>query len=51
MDTQAEISEFVLGLPKSLQREAWVVMQMIIAAELDQVEEISDAVADYCSSL
>ena len=47
MDTQEEIAEFVGQLPKSLKREAWVVMQMIIAAELDRVMEVTDEVRDY----
>ena len=51
MDTQDQIAEFVMTLPKNLKREAWVVMQMIIAAELDNVMEVEDAVKDYCRSL
>jgi hypothetical protein len=51
MDTQAEIAEFVSTLPRNLKREAWVVMQMIIAAELDNYMEVEDAVKDYCRSL
>lgn len=51
MDTDAEISEFVLGLPKSLQREAWVVMQMIIAAELDQYQDIDPNLTEYIRTL
>ena len=51
MDTQAEIAEFVSTLPRNLKREAWVVMQMIIAAELDNYMEISTDVKDYCRSL
>ena len=47
MDTQHEVDQFVMALPKSLKREAWVVMQMIIAAELDQVMEVTDEVRDY----
>lgn len=51
MDSQEQIDQFVSGLPQSLKREAWVVMQMIIWAELDGVEEVSDEVSAYCSSL
>lgn len=51
MDTQDQITEFVSTLPKSLKREAWVVMQMIIMAELDQVEEVTEDVQAYLSSL
>ena len=51
LDTEQELKQFVSGLPKNLKREAYVVMQMIIAAELDQVVEVEDAVKDYCRSL
>ena len=50
MDTQDQIAEFVGTLPRSLKREAWVVMQMIIAAELDTYMEVSDEVHSYLSS-
>jgi hypothetical protein len=50
LDTQGQVEEFVGTLPKSLRREAWVVQQMIIAAELDTVMEISDEVHSYLSS-
>ena len=50
MDTQDQIAEFVSTLPRSLKREAWVVMQMIIAAELDNYMEVSDEVHSYLSS-
>ena len=49
MDTQDQVDQFVSQLPKSLKREAWVVMQMIIATELDQVMEVTDEVRDYLS--
>lgn len=51
LDTEAEITEFVQALPRNLRREAWIVLQMITAAELDNYEEVSDAVKDYCRSL
>ena len=51
MDTQDQIAEFVSTLPRSLKREAWVVMQMIIAAELDTYMEVSDEVRSYLNSL
>lgn len=51
LDTEAEIQEFVQALPGGLRREAWIVQQMITAAELDNYEEVSDAVKDYCRSL
>ena len=50
LDTQDQIAEFVGTLPKNLKREAWVVMQMIIAAELDTYMEVSDEVHSYLSS-
>ena len=51
LDTQQEVEQFVMTLPKSLKREAWVVMNMIIWTELDQVMEVEDSVKDYCHSL
>jgi hypothetical protein len=50
LDTQGQVEEFVGTLPKSLRREAWVVMQMIIAAELDTYMEVTDEVHSYLSS-
>ena len=50
LDTQGQVEEFVGTLPKSLRREAWVVQQMIIAAELDTYMEVSDEVHSYLSS-
>ena len=50
LDTQDQIAEFVGTLPKNLKREAWVVMQMIIAAELDTYMEVTDEVHSYLSS-
>ena len=50
LDTQGQVEEFVGTLPKCLRREAWVVMQMIIAAELDTYMEVSDEVHSYLSS-
>ena len=47
LDTTAEITDYIQTLPRSLRREAWVVQQMIIAAELDQVLEITDEVEHY----
>ena len=51
LDTQAELEQFVSTLPKNLKREAYVVMQMIIAQELDTVMEVTDEVSAYCRSL
>jgi hypothetical protein len=50
LDTTAEINDYVAGLPQSLQCQAWVVMTMIIAAELDSYMEITDEVSDYLHS-
>lgn len=47
MDTEAQVTEFIAGLPRSLKREAWVVMQMIVATELDQYMEVSPDVQAY----
>jgi hypothetical protein len=51
MDTEDQVQEFVSTLPRSLKREAWVVMQMIIASELDNQMEVSPDVQAYISSL
>ena len=51
MDTEDQVQEFVGTLPRSLKREAWVVMQMIIATELDNQMEVSPDVQAYISSL
>jgi hypothetical protein len=51
LDTQEEINQFVMTLPRSLKREAWVVMNMIIWAELDTYMEVRDEVSHYCRSL
>ena len=51
MDTEQEVQEFVMTLPKSLKREAWVVMQMIMLAELDSYMEVTDEVREYIRSL
>ena len=51
LDTEQELQQFVSGLPKNLKREAYVVMQMIIAQELDNHMEVSPDVQAYISSL
>jgi hypothetical protein len=51
LDTEQELHEFVSTLPRSLKREAYVVMQMIIAQELDKEMEVTDEVSAYCRSL
>lgn len=42
LDTTEDINDYIHSLPKSLRREAWVVMQMIIWAELDDIKDIRD---------
>lgn len=51
MDTQQQITEFVSTLPRSLKREAGVVIMMIVAAQLDSYMEVSDAVHAYLGSV
>lgn len=49
LDSTAEINDYIHSLPRSLKREAWVVQQMIIWAELDSYMEVADEVRDYLS--
>lgn len=51
LDTELEVSAFIMSLPRNLKREAYVVMQMIIAQELDNVMEVSPDVQAYINSL
>ena len=51
LDTDVEVTAFIMSLPKSLKREAYVVMQMIIASELDNHMEVTADVRAYLSSL
>lgn len=51
LDTEQEVQQFLLSMPRNLQREARVVQQMIIAAELDSYMEVTDEVSHYCCSL
>lgn len=51
LDSQQEVNEFVMTLPKNLKREAWVVMTMIIWSELDQYMEVDPSVTDYINTL
>jgi len=50
LDTTEAVEQYISTLPKSLRRQAWVVQQMIIAAELDSYMEITDEVHDYLHS-
>jgi hypothetical protein len=51
MDTQQQVEQYVDRLPKNLKREAYVVIMMIIAQELDTVMEVTDEVRGYIASL
>lgn len=51
LDTEQELQQFVSTLPRSLKQEAYVVMQMIIAQELDNHMEVSPDVQAYINSL
>jgi hypothetical protein len=51
MDTEREAREFVDSLPRNLKREAWVVIMMIMAHELDEVDVISPDLQQYLRSL
>lgn len=51
LDTTEHIEQYIATLPRSLKREAWVVMNMIIWAELDDIEDITDATQDLIRSI
>ena len=51
LDTDLEVAAFIMSLPRNLKREAHVVMNMIIATELDNQMEVSPDVQAYISSL
>lgn len=51
MDTREEIEQYVLTMPKSLRTHAWIVMNMIIAAELDQTDYVNPELESYLRSL
>jgi hypothetical protein len=51
MDTEQAAREFVDGLPKRVKREAWIVITMITAHELDNYMEVSDEVKSFLGSL
>ena len=50
LDTTEAVEDYISTLPKSLRQQAWVVMTMIIAAELDSCMEVTDEVSDYLHS-
>jgi hypothetical protein len=47
MDTEHEVQSYIYGLPKRMRQQAWVVLNMIIATELDSYMEVTDEVRDY----
>ena len=51
MDTQAEVEGFISTLPKNLKREAWTVLTMIVATELDTVDLVSPDLQQYLRTL
>lgn len=40
MDTREEIVAWVATMPRSVAQQAWIVMQMIIAAQIDEATEL-----------
>ena len=51
LDTDLEVAAFIMSLPRNLKREAHVVMNMILATELDNHMEVSEDVQAYIRSL
>lgn len=51
MDTREEIEQYVTAMPKSLRTHAWIVMNMIIAAELDRTDYVNPELTLYLRSL
>ena len=47
MDSQHEVEHYIYGLPRRMRQQAWTVLNMIIAAELDLYMESSEEVKDY----
>lgn len=50
MDTEHEVQSYIYSLPRRMRVQAWVVLNMIIAAELDNYMEVTDEVRAYLSS-
>ena len=50
MDSQLEVEHYIQSMPCRMRTQAWIVLNMIIAAELDSYMEVSDEVRDYLSS-
>ena len=51
IDTQQGVEQFVTSLPRNLRREAYTVITMIVAEELDTYMEVTDEVSAYIRSL
>jgi hypothetical protein len=51
MDTQHEVEHYIHSMPRRMRTQAWIVLNMIIAAELDQYMEVTDEVSEYIRSL
>ena len=51
MDTEHEVNHFIYSLPRNLRREAWTVLTMIIADQLDAVDEVSPDLQQYLRTL
>ena len=51
LDTDLEVAAFIMSLPRNLKREAHVVLNMILATELDNQMEVSEDVQAYIRSL
>jgi hypothetical protein len=50
MDTEHEVEHYIQSMPRRMQPQARVVLDMIIATELDSYMEITDEVRDYLCS-
>jgi hypothetical protein len=50
-DTEFEVDNLIQMMPPAMGDRAIVLKHLLIAAELDQVTEVTDAVKDYCAGL
>jgi len=51
LDTEEQVQGFIATLPKNLKREAWVVLTMIVASELDGIDLVSPDLQHYLRTL
>lgn len=51
LDSHEQVQEYMTSLPRNLRREAAVVAHMIIAAELDRVNDVHPDLTTYLRSL